>query len=325
MLLPAVVRQAVDVVSSRPRQLRSLLTATANLDVQFGGDARSGALTVIDGRSDGPRNRAIYLRPTGASPLGVGRTVRGVKLVSWNSAHPLGAGLRATDIEIPETLILEPQEGDTVIAESEAGPVVVARESANENLVVIGFDPLATDFANRLAGPLLFANAVRWFAPEVFRIAEFRAAAPGSVELDVAPATREQVRVETLSGTPPAWIQEDGRLRLFSPRPTVARVSTPYSTARLALELPEAAPEVWSAPDGILRGVPRAIGGGLTSGSALWPWLAVLAAIVLAVDWALFGRGPRETATVTAGPETFSLNLGDNSGSAEREREEVLR
>lgn len=321
--LPAAVRQAVDVITDRPARLRSLLGATPNLDVRFNQDPRPGALTVIDGRGEGPRKRAIYLRPPeGDGPLGSERVAGGAAFQSWNAAHPLGTGLREVDMEAPSALRLMPGEGDVVVADTTAGPAVVARETAQESFVVIGFDPLEGDFANRTAGPLLFANAVRWFAPDVFRIAEIRAASPGSVELDVSPAPREQVRVETLSGAPPAWLFDEGRLRLYSPAPTAARVTTPYASARLSLELPESASEIWTPPEDVLRGVPRAAGGGVTQGAALWPWLAVLAAGLLALDWAMYGRGPKE-ASVRTGEEPLAFEMGEPS--AGRKREGVLR
>ncbi len=325
--LPAVVRRPLDVRTSRPQRLRTLLTAAPNLDVRFGGESRTNALSLIDGDQPGPRRAAIYLRPSAAtSPITVLRTVRDARIVNWNNNHPLGAGLRDTDIRLASATILSPEPGDEVIAETANGPVVVARESAKERWVVIGFDPLEAGLANRLAGPLLFANAVRWFAPEVFRLAEFRAASPGSVEIDAAPATREQIHVETLSGEGPAWVYQEGRVRLFSPRPTVTRVTTPYSSTRLALELPEVAPARWTPPADVLRGVPLPAASGLQSGSPLWPWLAVAALALLALDWSLFARGPRNAQAAPPAPPSAPATSVLNLKTAPRpRREEALR
>lgn len=316
------MRQAVDVFTDRPERLRSLLTATPNLDVRFNGEPRPGALTVVDGRGDGPRRRAIYLRPPPGAGPAPGQAAGNAKISSWNAAHPLGAGLREIDMEAPSATVLTPADGDVVVAETESGPAAIARESGDESFVVIGFDPFGGDFANRVAGPLLLANAVRWFAPEVFRVAEFRAESPGSVELNLAPATRDEIRVDTTSGAPPAWIYEEGRLRLFSPERTSARVTTPYASSRLSLELPESAAAIWTPPESVLRGVPGAASGGVSAGMLLWPWLATLAAALLALDWALSGRGPKESSVdAPAEPLTFAMRgASDRAG-----REEVLK
>jgi hypothetical protein len=172
--------------------------------------------------------------------------------------------------------------------------LAVARDRAGMRFVVFGFDPLQESLANRLTAPLMFANAVRWFAPEVFRISQFQALAPGTAQFDVRPASREQVRVEAISGAAPAWIFNDGAVRVFSRHPAVVLIRTPYEQIRLAMSLPETASEIWLAPTDVLRGIPPAHSALSLSGAPLWPWLALAALLILAADWYLFGRGSRE-------------------------------
>lgn len=303
--LPGVVRQALAMESDRPARLRRLLDSAPSLTVVTEGTA--GALTVVDRPTSEARNRVLYLDPE-AAPIQIIQQVRGARVTSWFGAHPVGQGLRSADVTLGQVSVLRPEEGDVVIAAVEAGPVIVARDRPGERWVSFGFDLLEEGLANRLTAPLLFANAVRWFAPDVFRLAEFRATSPGTIELEVAPATREQIEVETLAGATPVWVYDQGRVRLFSPRPTTAQVRTPYRNAVLALGLPEASTARWTPPADALRGVPSAGPGGL-GGIPLWPLLALAALAILAFDWVRFGRGGAgdseplvETLRVTAEP-----------------------
>lgn len=330
--LPAAVKQQVRVYTNRGAGFAALLRSTPNLDPRFlapdqlGEAAPASSLRLFDRVSGRPSAvlSGVYIAPrASASPIAVSEVARRAHITTWNATHPLGAGLREADIELSQTLVFDPEPNDIVVASVEQGPVVVARSRAGERFVVVGFDPLDPALANRLTTPLLFANIVRWFAPEVFRVAEFRAESPGSVEVDVSPATREQVEVETLDGRSPAWVWSDGRVRLFSRAPSVSLVKTPFDQVRLSMNLPETAAARWQPPADVLRGVPPAASRLNPAGKRLWPWLALLALAILAFDWMRFGRAVG--ATVSHEPPAAPAGLSLGLGRQEREPEEVAR
>ncbi len=331
--LPAAVRRPVRVYTDRRDGFAALLRSTPRLDPRF--DARSQAsgavsadsLRILDravGRTSTVQPGVYFAPAASASPVAVGGVVRGARITAWNTVHPLGAGLREADVELRQTLVFEPKPDDVVIASVEQGPVAVARSSGGERFVVVGFDPLDPALANRLTTPLLFANIVRWFAPEVFRVTELRAVSPGSAEVDVSPALREQVEVEPLDGRSPAWVWSEGRVRLFSRAPSVNLIKTPFDQVRLSMSFPETAVARWQPPAEALRGVPPAVSGLSPAGARLWPWLSLLALAILAYDWTVYGRGSQtsfSTVRETSGPAGLSLDLG----TREREPEEALR
>jgi len=310
--LPAVVRQALVAESDRTAALARLFEAAPSLSVVAEGTP--GALTVADRASSPTRSRVLFLDAR-AAPIQTVQRVRYARVTSWFGAHPLGQGLRSADVTLNRAAVFRPEEGDVVIASVEAGPVIVARDRPGERWVAFGFDLLEEELANRLTAPLLFANAVRWFAPDVFRQAEFRAESPGTVELDVAPATREQIEVETLSGAAPVWVYDDGRVRLFAPRPSTSRLRTPYRNAMLALSLPEVAAESWTPPGDMLRGIPPAGSGGLGA-IPLWPMLALAALAILVFDWLRFGRGTEASPAPTT--ETLRVTPEEKTAGAAR-------
>lgn len=325
--LPATVKQTVRVYTNRQAGFAPLLGSTPNLEPRFSGPEPAGSLRLVDRGATAPGEvrSGVYFAPdAAASPVPVRRTVRGARITSWNTAHPLGAGLREADVELTQATVFETGPDDVIVASVEEGPVAVARSEGGRRVVVVGFDPLDPGLANRLTTPLLFANAVRWFAPEVFRVAEYRAGSPGSAEIDLSPATREQVEVEPLEGRSPAWVWSDGRVRLFSQAPSVSLVRTPFDQVRLAMSLPETPTARWQPPADVLRGVPPAASALSPAGARLWPWLALLALAILAYDWTKYGRGVSAVSAMDAPPAEGPLGLRGEPVEA-NQPEEVLR
>ena len=80
---------------------------------------------------------------------------------------------------------------DGRIGEVEAGPVIVARPG-KPKIVVMGFHPALTGMRYELATPLLFANLLRWIAPEIFRRYEISGGSVGAVKLVLEQDARER-------------------------------------------------------------------------------------------------------------------------------------
>ena len=251
--------------------------------------------------------------------------------------HALGiaasAGGRAQRCRFPAAAsaeVFEISPGDVMIAECAAGPVIVLREQGGKRHVFVGFDLLDEKLQGRLSTPLLFANIVRWFAPEVFRGEAVQASAPGLIEWDMPPVREQDVQVVSSQDAHIPWRLVDNRLRLFAGAPGVVTIRTPEQESRLSLTLPEVGDARWEPPERTLRGVPPPAHGALLAGVPLWPWLSLLALAILAVDWRYYGRGFTETAVAVEGtlePAASAgltgLGLGNGAGRS-REREEQL-
>lgn len=309
--LPGAVVQHIDVFSSRRERLRPLLTSTPQLEARFpsGAPETPSSLRLIDrGAAARPAASTIWFDPTPeSSPAPITRVVRGARVLRWALDHPLGRGLRDADIVLQRASIFEPAPGDIIIASTAEGPVALARSGGGRDAVIFGFDPLEPGVANRLAVPLLFANAVEWFSPGVFRLTEVRAASPGAVEVETAGATPEEIEVVAENGPAPAWVLSEGRIRFYAGAAGTYRVRTPLEEVTLTLTLPEIGGERWEPPPGTLRGVPAPAAGGSLAGVELWPWLALAAAAIFVFDWMRFGRGlsaapPAANASTRIGP-----------------------
>ena len=306
--LPGFQRRVVRISTSRAQLWRPLFAAIPSVRPIFestkDANEADADLRIFDGVAPESPAGGIYLRPSAdASPIPVARSVGRTRITQWMSNHAIGRGLRTQDLEVNRALILEPGPNDVVVAESEHGPVIVARESEEGKTVVYGFDPLDSALARQLVTPLLFANTLRWFAPDVFLSRDVLAGPPGLVETAVSVKDERDISVVSAENSSLPWSLVKGRLRFFMPRPGTVQVRTPFREASWSLTLPELGAARWEPPEGTLRGVPPPSGAGSGARIPLWPWLALLAAICWLLDWFYYGRvsPPRSASGIGAG------------------------
>ena len=211
-----------------------------------------------------------------------------LKLNQWLADHPLGAGLRARDIELATAEIFRPAPGDIAVARSDAGPLIVARPGPPK-MVVLGFNPVRSGMKYQLTTPLLFANIIRWMAPDAFRSWELTAGAAGTVDVELESETDPKtVRVQTEDGQSLPFTIEGKTLRFFTADPGIVRVLTGDRELVYSLTLPQPGDTVWQ-PSNVKIGLPPRAPAGPTSRD-IWQWLALAGAAGFVIDWILFGR-----------------------------------
>jgi hypothetical protein len=295
--MPSEKPLRVVVYSNEPALLKPLISMVGQVDAVFESplkyDPRVKAdIVVLDRFAPPVRPTAssIWIEPPAAgSPIAVKGIRNGVKLESWRTDTPLGAGLRTKDVLLQSAEIFAPAAGDIPVAESAEGPLIVAR-SGSPKIVVLGFHPVKSSMKYELATPLLIANTLRWIAPDVFRSREVQAGTVGTVTVAVEKGTdAAAVRVMTEDGKPLPFTIEDNALRFFSGAPGTVRVLTGSREVVYSLTLPDVGESLWRAPATVHRGIPRAVGNSVST-TDIWPWFAVLGAVGLLLDWLLFGR-----------------------------------
>ncbi len=237
-----------------------------------------------------PVGNTLWVDPSDRSPIGIKERVGEPSGLRWAADQALSAGLREHDLQIPTTSILETGGNDIKVAEVDRGTVVAARVSPDgkTKTIVMGFNPFSGSLKYELAAPLLLANELRWFAPDVFRDVDVTAQSAGSVT-DTVNGTAADVKVITEAGTNLPFNIRDGKIQFFTG--TAARVSVISSSLErvYSLTLPGMWDEKWTAPANIRRGIP-AWNDAIRRSTELWPWLALLGAAVLLVEYLLYGR-----------------------------------
>ncbi len=295
--IPSVRRTRLQVIGGSAESFEPLLASGARLEPSFvdsRAELEDDAIHVwARGGEAGSSRRAIYLAPPGtASPVSASREVRGRAVREWSVTHPLARGVRDRDLVPERARVFDARQDDEIVARTDEGPVVLARASADSRLVAFGFDLAGDSVRNRLAAPLLFANAVAWLDPDVFRAELVEARPAGIVEVEAPNSARQEIAVRTDRGEAVPWILAGGKVRFFAGRPGKYRVVTADRDVTLSLSQPQVASSVWDPPAEVRHGVPSRVAGGGEPWIS-WPWLAALAAAILLYDWSRFGRGRR--------------------------------
>jgi hypothetical protein len=299
--VPAARRLKVAVFSPEPGLLRPIFDASPQVEAVFASPAQyagdPGAdLTVLDRFAPltPPQGHTLWIEPPPArSPVPVRSTVSAARLERWHADNPVGAGLRTRDLLLDSAQVLAPAPGDFTVATVAAGPVIIARDAKSAKSVVLGFHPARSALRFELATPLLFANVLRWMAPDLFRRLEVQTGTVGAVSVVLDERLDPgELKVITEDGAALPYTLREQALTFFSASPGVVRVLGGDREGIYSLSLPEVGETVWAVPASVRRGVPGAAGA--VSGPAeWWPWLAILGGCGLLADWLLYGRGRR--------------------------------
>jgi hypothetical protein len=310
--LPAQPALRVTVYSAEPDLLRPVLAASPQVVATFRAPAEytahdPTALVILDRFHPPapPQSDSIWIDPPSAgSPVPVRAHVSDAPLTHWLTDSPLGAGLRAKDLHLESASIFEAAPDDLKIAEVAEGPVIVARPGKPKT-VVLGFHPALSAMRYQLSTPLLYANLLRWMAPEIFRRWELTAGAAGTVKVpldaDVRPVG---VRVLREDGNPAPFTLRGQSLEFFSGAAGAVRVLAGDREYVYSLTLPQLWESKWDVPPETRRGIPS-FAAPLREATDLWQWLALAGGAGLLAEWILYGRFRRRVARVAERPVTM--------------------
>lgn len=331
IMLPVSRRARVVVYSSREEAWRPLLSADKSLDVvyerpqQYRPHPETADVVILDRFAPQVRPQLASLWvdvPANGSPLPVQAEVANQVVSRWNSDADLGAGLHARDVSLPQSKVYQVFDKDFVAASTARGPVAVVRPVSEngEKLAVVGFDFLAEPLRYRVTSPILFANMMRWLAPQAFRAVQLSAepVGLGAVPLDLSEQP-DQVHVTDENGRPVPFLVESGHVQFFTEAPAIVHVVTRQHEEIVSMVLPEIARYEWKVPSSVPHTVPRGSNSDV-SAMDLWQVLAVLGGLGLLVEWLLFGRQRAFRFKARAGGRA---QPGSSSREREREREPV--
>jgi Ca-activated chloride channel homolog len=207
---------------------------------------------------------------------------RALRVVGWNSQHPVTRWVRTRDISVRNPAALEVLPGDAVLASTEGNPptpLILARQQEGRRLLIIGFDPHNSNFPMESAFPLLMAGGMEWMTHSVDETAE----SLSTGELNIpGPASR----IIAPSGRDVSFARRGGELHLLATETGIYRVITPSGETSVAVNDPllpaqrmQATPQESAAVEG--EAFQRA-------GWNLWRWLIVLGMAALSLEWWLY-------------------------------------
>lgn len=296
MELPAERALKVTIYSAQPELLRPLLQANRRVEAAFRKpndykpDPKTDIVIFDRVRPSTPvAENSLWIEPpVNGSPIPV-RATKQDALLRWRADQSLAGGLRTRDARIENTEVFTASPNDISVAEVDGAPVILARPGKTKT-AVFGFHPMRSALRFELATPLLFANLLKWMAPDIFLTVELQAGSVGTVtvplEADYEPS---QVRVVTDDSLALPFNIRNRTLRFFSGTPGLVRVSLGDRQLVYSLSLPQLGEARWEPPKDVRTGY-AGVGGVESAARDVWQWLAILALILLIVEWVVFGR-----------------------------------
>ena len=297
--LPNQRQLRVTVYSAEPALLKPLLASNPNVTATFlapsayTADQKEKPDVVILDRfapPAPPQQDSIWIEPPALqSPIPVAGIYSKVKINNWTSDPILGAGLRTHDLELDSASSFRPAATDISVASVDAGPVIVARAGTHKT-IVMGFHPERSRVKYELATPLLFANILRWIAPESFRRWQLSGGNVGTVNVKLEARTDpSQVKVLGDDGSAIPYTIDGDQLRFYSAKPGTVRILTGEHESVYSLTVPEVGDLMWQVPTNVKRGVPRRTPIENVARD-IWYWLALAGLGCLLAEWLIYGK-----------------------------------
>ncbi|HWD97386.1 MAG TPA: hypothetical protein VG345_00040, partial [Bryobacteraceae bacterium] len=163
-------------------------------------------------------------------------------------------------------------------------------QAPSSRMVVIGFDPFSGPMRYELATPLLLGNALRWISPESFRDTDVTTQSAGAISAPLSGGgDRNDLQVLTDSGARLPFNVHARSVDFFAGESARIRVISGSAERVYSLTLPEMWDAKWTPAAGARHGIPQWTDR-IRRAPRLWPFLAVLGALLLIAEWAIYGR-----------------------------------
>jgi hypothetical protein len=211
-----------------------------------------------------------------------------------NRSHPLAAFLSLQGINLRQFQNLENISWAEPIAEATGGAIIYAGENRGRQIAIMAFDLFDTDLALNIAWPIFMSNMVEWAAPANV-ISAGTAFSVGDVVRINPPLDAESIRI-TLPDETVNELEITGATIAFPDthlpglyRVEILNQNGVSDTQYMAVNLfGSGESQIDPSPEGEFN-----LGGGVLDTEAeeqfgfreLWPWITLIALLVLLYEW----------------------------------------
>lgn len=296
--IPSQGKISVGVAGSDAFVVRRGLAADARFNLKA--DMSSAEAAKIDAAvfvgEDPPgyqSGRYLVIAPSGGGGLfSVTGPVEDPGRIHWEPQHPITRYTGLGDAHVGVAIATTPPPGAVVLAEAGAIPIVWAYERPRLRLVVMAFDPFASDFPLRAGFPIFLGNAVDWLiagrgtGPRVVGAGEI---ARGDVEDELSSVTIK----DPAGGEHVIAVREGEWLFDATTKAGVYEVGAGKKTFRFAVNLLNRAESDVRPRDSLSFGTAKVNaeeGERVARRREIWPWLALLAVGMLVTEWWYFHK-----------------------------------
>jgi Ca-activated chloride channel family protein len=299
------------VLSSNPYLRTDIVTPAMNVDV-------SPDVAIYQGSSlpaQPPFNSIWFLSGQASA------AARAVRVVGWNSQHPVTRWVRTRDVSVRNPARLDVLPTDTVLASTEGNPpapLILAREQNGRKLLIIGFDPHKSNFPLQSAFPLLMAGGIEWMTHAVDESAE--SLSTGELDLP-GPA----IRITAPSGKEVPFARNGSDVHLLATETGMYRVLAPSGETSVAVNIPLLPAQRMNptpTETAAIESEPLQ-----QAGWDLWRLLVLLGIVALWLEWWLYysGRENRRTIEMREMPADGELQNADLELELAPEQSEVRK
>ena len=296
---------------ARPRDLKVLLVTEGNFflrealnvdphvqlsELKPSAYTGAGDFDVVVFENSPPRNPGpgahLYINCAGpTAPVELRGQTTDASILDWRRQHPVMRYVQLSQIYLPEARTAAPRPWGVTLAEHEQGPVIVVGERDNRKSAYVGFPLLKTEFPTRVAFPIFFNNLVQWLA--LRPIQDGSQLRTGQVATLTVPTGTRTAQITTPTGE---------RVAVSALGTTVNFADTDRAgvyTLQAGDYRDQFAANLLSRAESNIRPAERLQFGDrpLEAGSGMvrtahefWRWLAVIALLVLSLEWWIFHR-----------------------------------
>lgn len=235
----------------------------------------------------------LIINPITSTLFEVGGVFTNTALSRVAQSDPLARFLDWRDVNVREARQIVPPAWARVLVQAEGGPLVFAGETAGRRVAVIAFRLQDSDLPLKLDFPVLMANLLEYLAPaQAFSAPD--GLRPGETLL-IRAGGGEGVAISDPSGVVfTARATDAGVVFADTRRLGVYTVTgQDRELGRFAVNLFDAGESRIGPRPALTIGASQVTGGDPNEVGQLeiWPWLALLAFIVLVIEWYVYQRG----------------------------------
>ncbi|MHB0937367.1 MAG: vWA domain-containing protein [Armatimonadota bacterium] len=239
---------------------------------------------------------ALIIGQTSASlPITVKGTVEYPTIVDWNRRHPAMAYVDLSEAHISKAQVLRLSGGAEPLIETDAGPVAAAVEKNGQRFIYLGWDLHRSDFPLNASFPIFMANAMNWLSGERQRAQAVNVRTGEMVRLPM-PAEAKDVRLKLPDGRRDALEVKGSTLSIDRVRQAgLYTLSGKGFEQQFTANLFDADESQLTPRNLVLtssQGQQREVRarGSVHTQKEIWRTLALLALILLCVEWWIFHR-----------------------------------
>lgn len=299
VLVPTATALPVTLVAQNPLPWQRALKTLPNVKLTVVNPAAykpdGAAVTIFDGfvpTKLPSGNLLIVAPPAGNSLVPVSGNLAATTVVQTDPSNPVFDSADLTGLYVKQGEKFGAMPWARPIAETTDGPIMFDGTLRGHQTVLIGFDPGATDWPERIAFPIFISNAIQSLAPQ-----ELPTQVDPGTALDLPPAPHtNSVLVQLPNGKVDVFAKATGPIRFTDTSQLGPYVVTDldgktpiakqeFVTSRLGISQSNIAPQI--DPQTLAQ---RASPRGDPTEHEIWPWVAGGILVLLSAEWLIYFR-----------------------------------